>query len=160
MKKLPRRNRLRTSLILSRYGYHSFNKRIDFSICRSDSRFSNETLIKQALDITVKPSIMKKIKIKRKDNSPIIGRKKSLTFTISSDLEQLSKASEKAFCINEVDSNEWSISYINDEMENNNEIIEFVFSVEDWNKTLNEIKAIYWKNDIIEDEFEFIAVTD
>ena len=55
---------------------------------------------------------------------------------------------------------EWSISYINDEMENNNEIIEFVFSVEDWNKTLNEVKAIYWKNDIIEDEFEFIALTD
>lgn len=103
---------------------------------------------------------MKKIKIKRKDNSPIIGRKKSLTFTISSDLEQLSKASEKAFCINEVGSNEWSISYINDEMENNNEILEFVFSIEDWNKTLNEVKAIYWKNDIIEDEFEFIAVTD
>ena len=45
-------------------------------------------------------------------------------------------------------------------MEINNEIIEFVFSVEDWNKTLNEVKAIYWKNDIIEDEFEFIAVTD
>lgn len=113
-----------------------------------------------ALDITVKPSIMKKIKIKRKDNSPIIGKKKSLTFTISSDLEQLSKASEKAFCINEVDSNEWSISYINDEMEKNNEIIEFIFSVDDWNKTLNEVKAIYWKNDVIEDEFEFIAVTD
>lgn len=103
---------------------------------------------------------MKKIKIKLKDNSPIIGKKKSLTFAISNDLEQLSKASEKAFCINEVDNNEWSISYINDEMENNNEIIEFVFSVEDWNKTLNEIKAIYWKNDIIEDEFDFIAVTD
>ena len=103
---------------------------------------------------------MKKIKVTRKDGSSIIGRKKSLTFTISSDLEQLSKTSEKAFCINEVDNNEWSISYINDEMENNNEIIEFVFSVEDWNKTLNEVKAIYWKNDIIEDEFEFIAVTD
>lgn len=103
---------------------------------------------------------MKKIKIKRKGNSPIIGKKKSLTFAISNDLEQLSKASEKAFCINEVDNNEWSISYINDEMENNNEIIEFVFSIEDWNKTLNEVKAIYWKNDIIEDEFEFIAVTD
>lgn len=103
---------------------------------------------------------MKKIKITRKDNSPIIGKKKSLTFAISSDLEQLSKASEKAFCINEVDNNEWSISYINDEMENNNEIIEFVFSIEDWDKTLNEVKAIYWKNDIIEDEFEFIAVTD
>ena len=101
-----------------------------------------------------------KIKITRKDGLSIIGRKKSLTFTISSDLEQLSKASEKAFCMNEVDNNEWSISYINDEMENNNEIIEFVFSVEDWNKTLNEVKAIYWKNDIIEDEFEFIAVTD
>ena len=103
---------------------------------------------------------MKKIKIKRKDNSPISRKKKSLTFAISDDIEQLSKASEKAFCINEVDSNEWSISYINDEMENNNEIIEFIFSVEDWNKTLNEVKAIYWKNDIIEDEFEFIAVTD
>lgn len=101
---------------------------------------------------------MKKIKITRKDGSSIIGRKKSLTFTISSDLEQLSKASEKAFCINEVDNKEWSISYINEE--NNNEIIEFVFSVEDWNKTLNEVKAIYWKNDVIDDEFEFIAVTD
>ena len=103
---------------------------------------------------------MNKVKIKRKDNSPIIGKKKSLTLAISDDLEQLSKASEKSFCINEVDSNEWSISYINDEMENNNEIIEFIFSVEDWNKTLNEVKAIYWKNDVIEDEFEFIAVTD
>lgn len=101
-----------------------------------------------------------KIKITRKDGLSIIGRKKSLTFTISSDLEQLSKASEKAFCINEIDSNEWSILYINDEMENNNEIIEFVFSIEDWNKTLNEVKAIYWKNDIIEDEFEFIATAD
>lgn len=101
-----------------------------------------------------------KIKITRKDGLSIIGRKKSLTFTISSDLEQLSKASEKAFCINEVDNNEWSISYINDEMENNNEIIEFIFSVEDWNKTLNEVKAIYWKNDVIEDEFEFIATID
>ena len=101
-----------------------------------------------------------KIKITRKDGLSIIGRKKSLTFTISSDLEQLSKASEKAFCMNEVDNNEWSISYINDEMENNNEIIEFIFSVEDWNKTLNEVKAIYWKNDVIEDEFEFIATID
>ena len=101
-----------------------------------------------------------KIKITRKDGLPIIGRKKSLTFTISSDLEQLSKASEKLFCINEVDSNEWSISYINDEMENNNEIIEFIFSIKDWNKTLNEVKAIYWKNDVIEDEFEFIAKID
>lgn len=101
-----------------------------------------------------------KIKITRKDGLSIIGRKKSLTFTISSDLEQLSKASEKAFCINEVNGNEWSISYINDEMENNNEIIEFIFSVKDWNKTLNEVKAIYWKNDVIEDEFEFIAIID
>lgn len=101
-----------------------------------------------------------KIKITRKDGLSIIGRKKSLTFTISSDLEQLSKASEKAFCMNEVDANEWSISYINDEMENNNEIIEFIFSIMDWNKTLNEVKAIYWKNDVIEDEFEFIATID
>jgi hypothetical protein len=101
-----------------------------------------------------------KIKITRKDGLSIIGRKKSLTFTISSDLEQLSKASEKAFCINEVNGNEWSISYINDEMENNNEIIEFIFSVKDWNKTLNEVKAIYWKNDVIEDEFEFITIID
>lgn len=101
-----------------------------------------------------------KIKITRKDGLSIIGRKKSLTFTISSDLEQLSKASEKAFCINEVDNKEWSISYINDEMENNNEVIEFVFSIEDWDKTLNEIKAIYWKNDVIEDEFEFITTID
>lgn len=101
-----------------------------------------------------------KIKITRKDGLSIIGRKKSLTFTVSSDLEQLSKASEKAFCINEVDNKEWSISYINDEMENNNEVIEFVFSIEDWDKTLNEVKAIYWKNDVIEDEFEFITTID
>ena len=103
---------------------------------------------------------MKKVKIKRKDNSPIIGKKKSLAFAISDDLEQLSKASEKAFCINEGYENEWSISYINDEMENNNEILEFVFSVEDKNKTLDEINAIYWKNDVIVDEFEFIVVID
>lgn len=68
-----------------------------------------------------------KIKVTRKDGSPIIGRKKSLAFTISSDLEQLSKASEKTYCINEINSDEWSVSYINDEMEKNNEIIEFVF---------------------------------
>lgn len=97
-----------------------------------------------------------KIKITRKDGLSIIGRKKSLTFTISSDLEQLSKASEKAFCINEVDSNEWSISYYSD----NGEIIEFVFSIESWRKTLDEVKAIIWKDDIIEEEFDFIATTD
>lgn len=45
-------------------------------------------------------------------------------------------------------------------MENNNEVIEFVFSIEDWDKTLNEVKAIYWKNDVIEDEFEFITTID
>lgn len=97
-----------------------------------------------------------KIKVTRKDGSAIIGKKKSLTFTISFDLEQLSKASEKKFCINEVDSNEWSVSYNSD----NGEIIEFVFSIEDWDKTLNEVKAIYWKNDIIEEEFDFIATID
>lgn len=101
-----------------------------------------------------------KIKITRKDGSVIIGKKKRLTFTVSFDLEQLSKASEKKFCINEIDSDGWSVSYINDEMENNNEIIEFIFSIKDWNKTLNEVKAIYWKNDVIEDEFDFIATID
>lgn len=101
-----------------------------------------------------------KIKITRKDGSVIIDKKKSLTFTISFDLEQLSKASEKKFCINEIDSDGWSVSYINDEMENNNEIIEFIFSIKNWNKTLDEVKAIYWKNDVIEDEFEFIATID
>ena len=101
-----------------------------------------------------------KIKVTRKDGSPIIGRKKSLAFTISSDLEQLSKASEKTYCINEINSDESSVSYINGEMEKNNEIIEFVFSIEDYNKTLDEVKVIYWKNDIIEDEFEFIATND
>lgn len=103
---------------------------------------------------------MKKVKIKRKDNSPIIGKKKSLTFVISNDLEQLSKASEKTFCINEVDGKEWSIIYVNNEMENNNEVIELVFAIKDWNKTLDEINAIYWKNDVIIDEFEFIVVID
>ncbi len=103
---------------------------------------------------------MKKVKIKRKDNSPIIGKKKSLTFAISNDLEQLSKASEKAFCINEVDGKEWSIIYVNNEMKNNNEVIELVFAIKDWNKTLDEINAIYWKNDVIVDEFEFIVMID
>lgn len=93
-----------------------------------------------------------KIKVTRKDGLPIIGRKKSLTFTISRDLEQLSKASEKTFCINDINSDEWSVSYINDEMEKNNELIEFVFSIKDYNKTLEEVNVIYWKNDIIEDE--------
>lgn len=92
-----------------------------------------------------------KIKVTRKDGLPIIGRKKSLTFTISRDLEQLSKASEKTFCINDINSDEWSVSYINDEMEKNNELIEFVFSIEDYNKTLEEVNVIYWKDDIIED---------
>lgn len=101
-----------------------------------------------------------KIKVTRKDGLPIIGRKKSLTFTISRDLEQLSKASEKTFCVNDINSDEWSVSYINDEMEKNNELIEFVFSIEDYNKTLEEVNVIYWKNDIIEDEFEFIATID
>lgn len=101
-----------------------------------------------------------KIKVTRKDGLPIIGRKKSLTFTISRDLEQLSKASEKTFCINDINSDEWSVSYINDEMEKNNELIEFVFSIEDYNKTLEEVNVIYWKNDIIEDDFEFIATID
>lgn len=101
-----------------------------------------------------------KIKVTRQDGLPIIGRKKSLTFTISRDLEQLSKASEKTFCINDINSDEWSVSYINDEMEKNNELIEFVFSIEDYNKTLEEVNVIYWKNDIIEDEFEFIATID
>lgn len=101
---------------------------------------------------------MKKVKIRRKDNSPIIGKKKCLSFAISNDLERLSKASEKAFCINEIDNNQWSISYANDEMESNNEIIEFVFTIEDWNKTLNGVKAIYWKYDVIVGACEFNVV--
>ena len=103
---------------------------------------------------------MMKVKIRRKDNTPIIGKKKSLMFSISNDLEQLSKASEKVFCINEVDNNEWSISFANDEMEKNNKIIEFVFSAVDWNKTLNEIKAIEWQYDVIVGAFEFVVILD
>lgn len=101
-----------------------------------------------------------KIKITRKESSLIIGRKKTLTFTISRDLEQLGEASEELFSINEIDNNEWSLLYSNDTMEENNEMIEFVFSIENYNRTLNEVKAIYWKNDIIEDEFEFNAIID
>lgn len=101
-----------------------------------------------------------KIKITRKEGSLIIGRKKTLTFTISRDLEQLGEASEELFSINEIDNNEWSLLYSNDTMEENNEMIEFVFSIENYNRTLNEVKAIYWKNDIIEDEFEFNAIID
>lgn len=99
-----------------------------------------------------------KIKVTRKDGSPIIGRRKSLAFTISSNLEELSKASDKMYCINEIDSKEWSISYINNKMEKNDEIIEFVFAIEDYHRTLNEVRAIHWKNDIIEDEFEFVTI--
>lgn len=100
---------------------------------------------------------MKKIKIKRKDNFPIVGKKKSLALAISDDLQQLSKASEKAFCINEFE-NEWSISYSNDEMENNNELIEFIFTVEDRKKSLKEKYGLYWKYDVIVGKFEFIAI--
>lgn len=45
------------------------------------------------IQLTNKGDTTMKIKVTRKDGSPIIGRKKSLTFTISNDLEQLSKAS-------------------------------------------------------------------
>ena len=76
-----------------------------------------------------------KIKITRKEGSLIIGRKKTLTFTISRDLEQLGEASEELFSINEIDNNEWSLLYSNDTMEENNEMIEFVFSIEDYNRT-------------------------
>lgn len=103
---------------------------------------------------------MKKVEIRRKDNSPIIGKKKCLSFAITNDLKQLSKASEKAFCINEIENSLWSISYANDEMANNNEIIEFVFAVEDWNRTLNAIKAIYWKYDVIVGACKFNVVID
>lgn len=55
-----------------------------------------------------------------------------------------------------IDSDEWSVSYYSD----NGEIIEFTFSIESWRKTLDEVKAIVWKDDIIEEEFDFIATTD
>lgn len=56
-----------------------------------------------------------KIKITRKEGSLIIGRKKTLTFTISRDLEQLGEASEELFSINEIDNNEWSLLYSNEQ---------------------------------------------
>lgn len=92
-----------------------------------------------------------KIKVTRKDGSPIIGRKKSLTFTISNDLEQLSKASEKYYCINEISDEEWSVTYQSSEMEESNDMLEFVFQIEDYQKTLEPVNIIYWEDDIIED---------
>lgn len=73
-----------------------------------------------------------KIKVTRKDGSPIIGRKKSLTFTISNDLEQLSKASEKKYCINDIDRRTKNIVHLSDGS------IKY-----DFNKYNSYIEAIY-----------------
>lgn len=92
-----------------------------------------------------------KIKVTRKDGSPIIGRKKSLAFTITDNLDKLGKASEKDFCISEMSDEEWSIVYQNSEMEESNDMLEFVFQIEDYQKTLEPVNIIYWEDDIIED---------
>lgn len=92
-----------------------------------------------------------KIKVTRKDGLPIIGRKKSLAFTITDNLEKLGKASEKDFCISEISNEEWSVTYQSSEMEESNDMLEFVFQIEDYQKTLEPVNIIYWKDDIIED---------
>lgn len=92
-----------------------------------------------------------KIKVTRKDGSPIIGRKKSLAFTITDNLDKLGKASEKDFCISEIFDEEWSVVYQSSEMEESNDMLEFVFQIEDYQKTLEPVNIIYWKDDIIED---------
>lgn len=92
-----------------------------------------------------------KIKVTRKDGSPIIGRKKSLAFTITDNLDKLGKASEKDFCISEISDEEWSVVYQSSEMEESNDMLEFVFQIEDYQKTLEPVNIIYWKDDIIED---------
>lgn len=92
-----------------------------------------------------------KIKVTRKDGSPIIGRKKSLAFTIVDNLDKLGKASEKDHCINEISDEEWSVTYQSSEMEESNDMLEFVFQIEDYQKTLEPVNIIYWKDDIIED---------
>ena len=92
-----------------------------------------------------------KIKVTRKDGSPIIGRKKSLAFTIVDNLDKLGKASEKDYCINEISDEEWSVTYQSSEMEESNDMLEFVFQIEDYQKTLEPVNIIYWKDDIIED---------
>ena len=92
-----------------------------------------------------------KIKVTRKDGSPIIGRKKSLAFTITDNLDKLGKASEKDYCINEISDEEWAVTYQSSEMEESNDMIEFVFQIEDYQKTLEPVNIIYWQDDIIED---------
>lgn len=92
-----------------------------------------------------------KIKVTRKDGSPIIGRKKSLAFTITDNLDKLGKASEKDYCISEISDEEWSVVYQSSEMEESNDMLEFVFQIEDYQKTLEPVNIIYWKDDIIED---------
>ncbi|WP_368336977.1 hypothetical protein [Parabacteroides merdae] len=96
-----------------------------------------------------------KIKLKRTDNCPIIGRKKSLVCTLSSDLCCLGKASEKLFWINEYCTEEWSLAFQTEEMENNNRNLEFSFKMDGYSKTLIPIKLIYWCDDYIEDDALF-----
>ena len=36
-------------------------------------------------------------------------------------------------------------------MEESNDMLEFVFQIEDYQKTLEPVNIIYWKDDIIED---------
>lgn len=52
-----------------------------------------------------------KIKVTRKDGSPIIGRKKSLAFTIVDNLDKLGKASEKDIRYGTCISNKYAIFY-------------------------------------------------
>lgn len=98
-----------------------------------------------------------KVKVTRKDKQPIVGKKKSLTFVIADSLDKLSKASEKEYCINDEMDDEWSITYQSEEMEKANEMLEIVFEIKDWEKTLNPINIIYWKDDVIDDTKFFLV---
>jgi len=96
-----------------------------------------------------------RVKVIRKDGKPIMGRKKSLTFTISKDLKELSKSSEKYFYTDDIDEYTWSVYYQTDDMRKYNCLIEMLFNKEDFKRTLEPCKMYCWEGlDIIgEDEF-------
>lgn len=100
-----------------------------------------------------------KLQVTRKDGQPIIGKKKSLTFTISDDLQKLSKASEKDFLAQDLDNEEWDVYYQTEGMYEDSKLIDMVFTIKDYERTLEPKKLLYWSNSIIEHETEFNVTT-
>ena len=98
-----------------------------------------------------------KIQIKRKDGNFIIGKRKKLSFTISQDLQEVTNSSAKDFYTNDISNDEWSVIYQTDAMLESGEMIELSFKVEDYERTIEPISMIYWKNDAIDDEVGLIA---